>query len=62
PVMPIFRERELSYMLSFAETKVMFVPREFRGFDHVAMMAGLRRELPALQHVFALGGEGGGEG
>ena len=60
PVMPIFRERELSYMLSFAETKVMFVPREFRGFDHVAMMAGLRRELPALQHVFALGGEGGG--
>lgn len=58
PVMPIFRERELSYMLSFAETRVMFVPREFRGFDHVAMMAGLRGELPVLRHVFALGGEG----
>lgn len=58
PVMPIFRERELSFMLDFAETKVIFVPREFRGFDHPAMMADLRRNLPALEHVFVLGGEG----
>jgi cyclohexanecarboxylate-CoA ligase len=58
PVMPIFRERELSYMLAFAETKVIFVPREFRGFDHPAMLAGLRNDLPALEHVFVLGGEG----
>ena len=58
PVMPIFRERELSFMLGFAETKVVFVPREFRGFDHPAMMADLRRNLPALEHVFVLGGEG----
>ena len=58
PVMPIFRERELSFMLSFAETRAVFVPREFRGFDHGAMMAGLRKDLPALEHVFVLGGEG----
>lgn len=58
PVMPIFRERELSFMLDFAGTKAIFVPREFRGFDHPAMMADLRRNLPTLEHVFVLGGEG----
>ncbi len=59
PVMPIFRERELSFMLAFAESKAIFVPREFRGFDHPAMLAGLRKDLPALEHVFVLGGSGG---
>ncbi len=58
PVMPIFRERELSFMLAFAESKAIFVPREYRGFDHPAMIAGLRPQLPALEHVFVLGGEG----
>lgn len=58
PVMPIFRERELSFMLSFAESKIVFVPQEFRGFDHLAMMQGLRPDLPALKHIFALGGTG----
>lgn len=57
PVMPIFRERELSFMLDFAETKAIFVPCEFRGFDHPAMISGLRKNLPALQHMFVLGGE-----
>ena len=37
PLMPIFRERELSYMLDFAETKLLIVPKFFRGFDHEAM-------------------------
>ena len=39
PLMPIFRERELSYMLDFADTKVFIVPKIFRGFDHEAMAA-----------------------
>src|SRR5215831_16481415 len=32
PLMPIFREHELSYMLNFAETKLLVVPKLFRGF------------------------------
>ena len=59
PLMPIFRERELSFMLAFAESKVMVVPRRFRGFDYPAMLAGLRRELPKLEHLFVIGGEDG---
>ena len=57
PLMPVFRERELEYMLGFAEAKVWIVPREFRGFNYPAMAAGLRASLPALQHVFVVGGQ-----
>lgn len=56
PLMPVFRERELEYMLGFAEAKVWIVPREFRGFDYPAMAQGLRAALPALSHVFVVGG------
>ena len=58
PLMPIFRERELGYMLGFAEAKVLIVPRMFRGFDHEAMAEGLRTELPALQQVVVVEGQG----
>jgi cyclohexanecarboxylate-CoA ligase len=58
PLMPIFRERELGYMLGFAEAKVLVVPKLFRGFDHEAMAAGMRAELPKLQHVIVVDGEG----
>jgi cyclohexanecarboxylate-CoA ligase len=56
PLMPVFRERELEYMLGFAEAKVWIVPREFRGFDYPAMAAGLRQSLPHLRHVLVVGG------
>ncbi len=55
PLMPIFRERELTFMLGLAEAKVFVVPRSFRGFDHAAMAHGLRTGLPALQHVLVVG-------
>lgn len=58
PLMPIFRQRELRYMLSFGDTKVMVVPEDFRGFSHAAMMAELKPELPALRHLFVIGGTG----
>jgi cyclohexanecarboxylate-CoA ligase len=57
PLMVIFRERELGFMLALAETKVMIVPARFRGFDYAAMVARVRDRLPALKHVFAAGGE-----
>ena len=56
--MPIFRERELTYMLDFAETKLLVVPKVFRGFDHEATAASLRPSLPKLQHVIVVDGEG----
>jgi cyclohexanecarboxylate-CoA ligase len=56
PLMPIFRERELSYMLDFAETKALVVPKLFRGFDHEAMAVALKPSLPKLAHILVVDG------
>jgi cyclohexanecarboxylate-CoA ligase len=58
PLMPIFRQRELSYMLDFAETKMLVVPKLFRGFDHAVMAKELKANLPKLEHVVVVDGEG----
>lgn len=57
PLMPVFRERELKFMLGFAEARVLMVPHRFRGFDYPAMAARLRPALPRLAHVFVVGGD-----
>jgi cyclohexanecarboxylate-CoA ligase len=54
--MPIFRHRELRFMLGFAETKLIIVPNMFRGCDHPAMITDIRSDLPALEHVLVVGG------
>ena len=51
PLMPIFRERELSFMLRESGARVLFVPDVFRGRDYASMAGGLRAGLPALEHV-----------
>lgn len=58
PMMPIFREREVKFMLGFAESKISIVPREYRGFDYPAMVRSLRSELPHLQRMLVIGGSG----
>ena len=58
PVMPIFRQHELGFMLNFGESKVFVVPKVFRGFDYEAMARGMLDGLPHLRHLLVLGGEG----
>ena len=58
PMMHIFRERELSFMLAHGESKVLVVPKTFRGFDHEAMARDLQPSLPALQRVVVIDGGG----
>jgi cyclohexanecarboxylate-CoA ligase len=58
PLMPIFRHRELSFMVAHAESKVFIAPTRFRGFDHGALALTLKRELPSLGNVFLVGGDG----
>jgi cyclohexanecarboxylate-CoA ligase len=60
PVMPILRERELVYILNFCKTKVFIVPKTYRGFDYAAMAQGMRGDLPDLQHVIVVDGDGPG--
>ncbi len=56
PLMPIFRHREVEYMMGFAETRLAIVPRYFRGFDYPTMMADVRGNLPHLKQVLVVGG------
>lgn len=58
PLMPIFRERELRFMLKHGETKLLVIPKVFRGFDYEAMIDGIRGELPDLETLLVIGSEG----
>ncbi len=58
PIMPIFRQRELKFMLDFGESKVFIVPKSYKGFDYEAMANGMRHDLPFLQHLVVLDGDG----
>ncbi|MDR2155017.1 MAG: AMP-binding protein, partial [Burkholderiaceae bacterium] len=58
PLMHIFRERELSFMLKHGQAKVMIAPRSFRGFDFESMVTGLQPSLSDLRHVVIVGGQG----
>jgi len=58
PLMPIFRERELSFMLRHGEAKLLIVPKTFRNFDHEAMARALQPTLTSLKRIVVVGGDG----
>jgi len=60
-LMPIFRDRELAFMLSLAESALFVVPEEFNGFDHAALVAELAPRLPHLRHVVTVRPDGDDE-
>ncbi|SDH73829.1 3-phosphoshikimate 1-carboxyvinyltransferase [Sinosporangium album] len=53
PLMPIFREREMAFVLGRSQARVLLVPGRFRGRDYPAEIAGLR--APSLEHVVVVG-------
>ncbi|NLX15617.1 MAG: AMP-binding protein, partial [Ramlibacter sp.] len=57
PMMHIFRERELKFMIGHAEAKLLVVPKVFRGFDYEGMAMALKPELPTLQQVVVVGSD-----
>jgi cyclohexanecarboxylate-CoA ligase len=58
PLMHIFRERELNFMLKHGEAKVIVAPQNFRGFDYEKMIQGIQPNLPDLQHIVVVDGQG----
>jgi cyclohexanecarboxylate-CoA ligase len=51
PLMPIFRRRELLFMLRLAESRVFIAPERFRGFDHGALVRELAAGIPGMKLV-----------
>jgi cyclohexanecarboxylate-CoA ligase len=58
PLMHIFRERELNFMLLHGEAKVIIAPKSFRGFDFEKMIQGIQPNLPDLRHIVVVDGQG----
>ena len=50
-----FRAREVEFILGFTEASALILPRRFRRFDYLEMLAGLRPKLPRLKHVMVVG-------
>lgn len=50
-----YRRHELRQVAKLAAPKAFVTIREFGGFDFVEMVESLRSELPALEHLIALG-------
>jgi cyclohexanecarboxylate-CoA ligase len=59
PIPPIYRASELRFMLKRLEAAAVVIPGVFRGFDHAAMLAALRPEVPSVEHVFVARGTPG---
>jgi cyclohexanecarboxylate-CoA ligase len=54
PIVPIYRQREVGFIVREAQTKVLFVPASYRGFDHVVMAREI--DAPSLRAIVACGG------
>jgi cyclohexanecarboxylate-CoA ligase len=51
PIVPIYRRREVEFILAEAGAKVFVVPQSFRRFDYLEMVEEMRPRLPALERV-----------
>ncbi|MGI9597549.1 MAG: AMP-binding protein [Acidimicrobiales bacterium] len=61
PLVPIFREREMTFVLNRTESRVLVVTETFNHFDHATMAAGLRDDVETLEHVLVVGASGRNE-
>ena len=57
PIVPIYRDAELRFILKDADTRAFFIPEKFRSIDYVHMVSDLRADLPGLKHIVMVRGE-----
>ena len=58
PIVPIYRDHEVSLMLSDCRARAFFVAGEFRNYDYADMAARVQARLPDLRHIFTVRGDG----
>lgn len=57
PIIPIYRDREVSFILKDTAAKVFLIPDSFRRFNFPEMAARLKADLPNLERVIVVGGD-----
>jgi acyl-CoA synthetase (AMP-forming)/AMP-acid ligase II len=59
PILPSLRERELQFILEDVDSRLVFIPGSFRGFDYAAMLDRVVAQLPRPPAVVVLRGDAG---
>ena len=62
PIVPIYRDAELRFILKDARSRAIFIPDQYRSIDFINMVQALRPDLPELEHVVLLRAEQDYEG
>lgn len=57
PIVPIYRDAEVAFMLADCGAKAMFFPGNYRGFDFAAMLQRLAPGLPVLSLLVSVRAE-----
>ncbi|WP_188772922.1 AMP-binding protein [Novosphingobium endophyticum] len=58
PIVPIYRDHEVTQMLDDCGARAFFVASSFRKYDFAAMARRIKVNLPNLDHVFTVRGQG----
>jgi len=57
PLMPIFRDREVEFMVRSCGSRILIVPKVFRKYDHEQLASRIREKVATLEHVIVIGGD-----
>ncbi|TGD72329.1 cyclohexanecarboxylate-CoA ligase [Mangrovimicrobium sediminis] len=59
PVLPSLREHDLRFMLADVDSRFIFIPAQFRGYDYVQMLGNVVGALDTPPEVVVLRGDAG---
>ena len=54
PIMPVYRDEEVRYVLGHAEIKAVITCEEFKGFGYAEMYGRLKQDCPDLEVVYTV--------
>lgn len=61
PILPSLRERDLAFMLEDVNSRIIFIPQQFRGQRHADMLAEIVAKLPNPPAVVVVRGDISGD-
>ncbi|MGB2922408.1 MAG: AMP-binding protein [Mycobacterium sp.] len=60
PILPSLRDHELGFILTDAQSRVVFIPENFGGHDYAAMLSKVVADLPSAPEVVVVRGDARG--
>ena len=55
PIVPIYREKEMKFILQETKAKAIVIPANFRNHDYTTTIQNIKAELPDLEHIIVVG-------